>query len=98
MHLFRNLNFWKNIEFEFVGFGIACHLGVLTDIPTVGVAKTLFHVDGIERDSHHADQVRNCMSLIILIIFVLFHKISIPLPRAQRILVVLNPTPLEILV
>ncbi|KAJ7378297.1 hypothetical protein OS493_023544 [Desmophyllum pertusum] len=38
------------------GFGIACHLGVLTDIPTVGVAKTLFHVDGIERDSYHADQ------------------------------------------
>ena len=39
------------------GFGIACHLGVLTDLPTVGVAKTLFHVDGIERDSKHAEQV-----------------------------------------
>jgi len=41
------------------GFGIACHLGVLTDIPTVGVAKTLFHVDGIERDSYHAEQIKN---------------------------------------
>ncbi|XP_078347291.1 endonuclease V-like [Oculina patagonica] len=43
------------------GFGIACHLGVLTDIPTVGVAKTLFHVDGIERDSKHADQIKNLL-------------------------------------
>lgn len=40
------------------GFGIACHLGVLTDIPTVGVAKTLFHVDGIEK---HADEIKNCL-------------------------------------
>ena len=40
-------------------FGIACHLGVVTDIPTVGVAKKLFHVDGIEHNSQHADQVRN---------------------------------------
>ncbi|KAK2557144.1 Endonuclease V [Acropora cervicornis] len=40
-------------------FGIACHLGVVTDIPTVGVAKKLFHVDGIEHNSQHADQIRN---------------------------------------
>ncbi|XP_042198246.1 endonuclease V isoform X4 [Callorhinchus milii] len=29
-------------------FGVACHLGVLTDLPCVGVAKNLLWVDGLE--------------------------------------------------
>jgi endonuclease V len=29
------------------GFGLASHLGVITDIPTVGCGKTVFAVDGI---------------------------------------------------
>ncbi|KAM9984713.1 hypothetical protein ACTFIY_009152 [Dictyostelium cf. discoideum] len=29
------------------GFGLASHLGVLSDIPTIGVGKTFFHVDGL---------------------------------------------------
>ena len=32
----------------YAGFGLASHLGVLSGIPTVGVAKKLCHVDGLE--------------------------------------------------
>nr|KAF6286750.1 endonuclease V [Pipistrellus kuhlii] len=40
------------------GFGVACHLGVLTDLPCVGVAKKLLQVDGLEKDALHQDQIR----------------------------------------
>ena len=39
------------------GFGLACHLGVLLDVPCVGVAKTLIHVDGIEESAAHKAKV-----------------------------------------
>ncbi|EPS65050.1 hypothetical protein M569_09729, partial [Genlisea aurea] len=29
------------------GFGLACHVGVLADLPTIGIGKNLHHVDGL---------------------------------------------------
>ncbi|ELW68223.1 Endonuclease V [Tupaia chinensis] len=40
------------------GFGVACHLGVLTDLPCVGVAKKLLQVDGLENSPWHKEQIR----------------------------------------
>jgi len=31
------------------GFGLACHLDVLADLPTIGVGKNLHHVDGLNQ-------------------------------------------------
>jgi len=33
------------------GFGLACHLGVLTGIPTIGIGKTLLYVDGLNEEN-----------------------------------------------
>ena len=30
--------------------GLACHLGVLIDVPTVGIGKTLFYIDGLGKE------------------------------------------------
>ncbi|XP_067403331.1 endonuclease V isoform X2 [Emydura macquarii macquarii] len=41
------------------GFGVACHLGVLTGLPCVGVAKNLLQVDGLAKDELHKEQIRD---------------------------------------
>jgi len=32
------------------GCGLASHFGVLVDIPTIGVSKTMFNLDGLEKN------------------------------------------------
>ncbi|XP_042525936.1 endonuclease V isoform X2 [Dipodomys spectabilis] len=40
------------------GFGVACHLGVLTGLPCVGVAKKLLQVDGLENNTLHKEKIQ----------------------------------------
>ncbi|KAG8465017.1 hypothetical protein KFE25_012380 [Diacronema lutheri] len=41
-------------------FGLACHLGVLTGLPSIGVGKSLHCVDGLTRDDVRAHARRAC--------------------------------------
>ncbi|KAI4886202.1 hypothetical protein NFI96_027052, partial [Prochilodus magdalenae] len=43
--------------FHYREFGLACHLGVLSDLPCVGVAKNLLQVQGVAKTDEHQSQV-----------------------------------------
>ncbi|XP_030638712.1 endonuclease V-like [Chanos chanos] len=43
--------------FHYREFGLACHLGVLSDLPCVGVAKNLLQVQGVVRSDEHLSQI-----------------------------------------
>lgn len=43
------------------GFGVASHLGVLTDIPCIGIAKKLMQVDGLEKNEHFQQKKRDLL-------------------------------------
>ncbi|XP_051562650.1 endonuclease V-like isoform X3 [Myxocyprinus asiaticus] len=43
--------------FHYREFGLACHLGVLLELPCVGVAKNLLYVEGVVRSEGHQSQV-----------------------------------------
>ncbi|XP_006799696.1 endonuclease V-like [Neolamprologus brichardi] len=38
-------------------FGLACHLGVLSGLPCVGVAKNLLQVQGVNKSEEHQSQI-----------------------------------------
>ena len=41
----------------YIGFGLASHLGVLTGIPTIGVGKNMYFIDGMTKDDNFKQKV-----------------------------------------
>ncbi|XP_029949732.1 endonuclease V isoform X2 [Salarias fasciatus] len=46
-----------NGVFHYREFGLACHLGVLSGLPCVGVAKNLLQVQGVQKSEEHQSQI-----------------------------------------
>ena len=46
-----------NYDVYHVGFGLASHLGVLTGIPTIGVGKNMYFIDGMANDNTFKENV-----------------------------------------
>ncbi len=42
-------------------FGMACHIGVICDIPTIGVGKKLYQVFGLENNQNHKNKIKNLL-------------------------------------
>ena len=42
------------------GCGLACHIGVRANVPTIGIGKTFLHVDGLELANIKADFLEQC--------------------------------------
>ncbi|KAF0904880.1 hypothetical protein E2562_038606, partial [Oryza meyeriana var. granulata] len=51
------------------GFGLACHVGVLADLPTIGVGKNLHHVDGLNQSEvrRQLEAKENCNKELFLL-------------------------------
>ncbi|XP_017292333.1 endonuclease V [Kryptolebias marmoratus] len=43
--------------FHYREFGLACHLGLLSGLPCVGVAKNLLQVQGVDKNEEHQSQI-----------------------------------------
>ena len=58
----------------FLGLGLASHLGVLSGIPCVGVAKKLFNVDGLSKSPEFKYKASTAITRLISLNFVTLGK------------------------
>lgn len=57
----------------YIGFGLASHLGVLTGIPTIGVGKNMYFIDGMTKDDTFKQKVSKSFIITSILCVPLFY-------------------------
>ena len=78
LYMIMNFIFLANDITIIIGFGLASHLGVLTGIPTIGVGKNMYFIDGMTKDDDFKQKVSlSFLTAVMQIVHYLFNRYNV---------------------